>query len=319
MVVLTRAIVSDSNPVKQKFQLPGEISSLVVALLSLPIIAVFFFDRLRSSKKRGTTIASVTLLLTYITSFLFIFILTVVIHIRADNSLGLCDATIITCLTLYVLCKSAGFLFLIERAYIISWPTSPRCKTPEYVLSSVSIIVPYAVVAGIAMKNRLAYRTEGQVCIIGLKMFALLALTLVEVLAYLYLTLRFLVPLLMLHFGSEGLLLPLKRLVTRTCIGTAIAMVSVLTVKVSLTMFDGEPAWLCCLTCKVDALIGCSVLHWITKPDRTEEGEHGTPQALGIAFGNESGTTARQQAYGSHSPGSTPPKPKSPCTTEAIA
>ncbi|KXS98230.1 hypothetical protein AC578_271 [Pseudocercospora eumusae] len=153
MVVLTRAVVSNSNAVKQKFQLPGEISSLVVALLSLPIIAVFFFDRLRSARQQGTTIASVTLLLTYLTSFMFIFILTVVIHIRADHSLGLCDATIITCLTLYVLCKSAGFIFLIERAYIISWPISPRHKTPEYILSSICIIVPYAVVAGIAMEK----------------------------------------------------------------------------------------------------------------------------------------------------------------------
>ncbi|KXT12247.1 hypothetical protein AC579_813 [Pseudocercospora musae] len=203
MVVLTRAVVSNSNAVKQKFQLPGEISSLVMALLSLPIIAVFFIDRLRSARQRGATIASVTLLLTYLTSFMFIFILTVIIHIRADHSLGLCDATIITCeyqtlvqymtasppdnapgLTLYVLCKSAGFMFLIERAYIISWPTSPRYKTPEYILSSTCIVVPYAVVAGVAMMNRVAYRTEGQVCIIGLKMFALLALTLVEVLAY---------------------------------------------------------------------------------------------------------------------------------------
>lgn len=63
MTVLTRAVVSDDNPVKQEFQLPGEICSLVVALLSLPAIAVFFFGRLKSVRNRSFTVASVTLLL----------------------------------------------------------------------------------------------------------------------------------------------------------------------------------------------------------------------------------------------------------------
>jgi hypothetical protein len=68
----------------------------------------------------------------------------------------------------------------------------------------------------------------------------------------LYLTLRFLVPLLRVHFTGNGLLLPLKRVVTRTVIATAITMLSTLAVKISLTLFNGEPAWLCCMTCKID-------------------------------------------------------------------
>ena len=68
----------------------------------------------------------------------------------------------------------------------------------------------------------------------------------------LYLTLRFLWPLIVVHFGGTGLLLPLRRVVRRTCIGTGITLLSLLTVKISLLMFNGEPAWLCCMTCKLD-------------------------------------------------------------------
>lgn len=32
------------------------------------------------------------------------------------------------------------------------------------------------------------------------------------------------------------------------------------------------------------ALIACTTLHWITKPEATEGGENGTPQTLGVGF-----------------------------------
>lgn len=55
-------------------------------------------------------------------------------------------------LTLYCIVKAAGFLFLIERAYIISWPVNPRHKTVEYVLSCVFIFVPYVIVTALSIK-----------------------------------------------------------------------------------------------------------------------------------------------------------------------
>jgi hypothetical protein len=66
------------------------------------------------------------------------------------------------------------------------------------------------------------------------------------------LTLRFLVPLLRVHFTGQGLLTPLRNLVLRTFIGTGLTTLSVLGTKLTLTFFNGEPAWLCCLTCKID-------------------------------------------------------------------
>ncbi|KAF2216961.1 hypothetical protein CERZMDRAFT_80958 [Cercospora zeae-maydis SCOH1-5] len=307
-MVAIRAVVSDSNVVKSQFLLEGEVVSLVTSMASLPIIAVFCWQRFLQAKHKAFTVASSCLLLTYITSFLFVFVLTVVLHIRAENH-GLCDSTILLCLTLYVVSKMAGFLFLIERAYIISWPVNPRHKTPEYILSCFALFVPYTIVASLSMKYSIAYVNDAKVCIIGIKMYALIPLLLVEVLSYLYLTLRFLFPLLMVHFGGQGLLLPLRRVVMRTTIGTGITMLSTLSVKISLTMFNGEPAWLCCMTCKIDALIACAILHWITKPEMQDEGEPGAPQALGIGFDRESATVvATSQSSESNRGGSYAPQ-----------
>ncbi|EMF09624.1 uncharacterized protein SEPMUDRAFT_72488 [Sphaerulina musiva SO2202] len=188
-------------------------------------------------------------------------------------------------LTLWIASKAAAFLFLIERAYIISWPITPRHKTPDYVLSYIVIFSAYFTVTVLSIKFRVAFVLEpADICIIGIQMYALIPLLLVEVLSYLYLTIRFLIPLVMVHFGGQGLLVPLRKVVIRTCIGTVIAMLSTAAVKISLTLFNGEPAWLCCMTCKIDALIACTTLHWITKPEATEGGENGTPQTLGVGF-----------------------------------
>ncbi|CZT17280.1 uncharacterized protein RCC_03114 [Ramularia collo-cygni] len=296
-----RAVVSDSTILKTGFLLPGEIVSLLTSMISLPIIAIFFWQRLRQAHVKAYTVASCALLMTYISSFLFVFVLTALLHIRSrDNTL--CDAVILLCVTLFVVTKAATILFLIERAYIISFPILPRYQHPEYVLSNLLIFVPYATIAGLSIYYRVAFTNEHGVCIIGIQMVALLPLLLIEVLAYLYLTARFLIPLLMVRFGWQELVLPLRRVFIRTCIATAVAMVSTLAVKISLTMFNGEPAWLCCMTCKIDALIGCTMLHWMTKPEGQSGNEQDTPQMLGIHFDKESSSAVeRRQDSGTNS------------------
>lgn len=58
-----RAVISDSNAVKSKFLLPGEIVSLVTSMISLPIMAIFFWQRWLQAKQKTFTAASCTLLL----------------------------------------------------------------------------------------------------------------------------------------------------------------------------------------------------------------------------------------------------------------
>lgn len=106
----------------------------------------------------------------------------------------------------------------------------------------------------------------------------------VETLAELFLTLRFLFPLLLVHRRGNGLLPPLRKVVIRTSVGAAITLLLDVAVKVSLTLFNGEPTWLCYLACKVEAFLAACVLHWITKPvlSKTER-RSGQPE-LGVGF-----------------------------------
>ncbi|KAF2771605.1 hypothetical protein EJ03DRAFT_357703, partial [Teratosphaeria nubilosa] len=158
--------------------------------------------------------------------------------------------------------------------YIISFPvTSPRHKHKEYILTYLAILCPYIAVAALCIRYRISFDNIYNVCIIGMKAFALFPLICVETLAHLYLTLRFLIPLLRVHYIGEGLLHPLRGLVKRTFIGAGLTTISVLTTKMTLAFFNGEPAWLCCLTCKLDAFVAVCVMHWVTARDHKERDE----------------------------------------------
>lgn len=62
-MVAIRAVVSDSNAVKSQFLLEGEVVSLVTSMASLPLIAIFFWQRLQQAKHKAFTVASCCLLL----------------------------------------------------------------------------------------------------------------------------------------------------------------------------------------------------------------------------------------------------------------
>ena len=83
---------------------------------------------------------------------------------------------------------------------------------------------------------------------------SLITMLCVEVGAQLYLTGRFLWPLLRVNTEGNGLLSPLRKVVIRTSIGVATTLVLNIAVKTSLTLFDGEPTWLCYLTCKTEGM-----------------------------------------------------------------
>lgn len=63
IMVAIRAVVSDGTIMKKEFLLPGEIVSLLTSMASLPIIAIFFWQRLQQSRFKAFTVASCTLLL----------------------------------------------------------------------------------------------------------------------------------------------------------------------------------------------------------------------------------------------------------------
>ncbi|KXT05553.1 hypothetical protein AC578_3680 [Pseudocercospora eumusae] len=281
-------LMSDTNPVRTQFLLSGDISSLLVSQISLPALAVFFWQRHPHRDREGRrTVATCLCLLCYATTFLYIFAVTILAHVRIPASDNLCNGMMITCLLLHNTSKAVEFAFLIERAYIISWPNNSRFHTPEYVLCTLFIMLPYVAVTGLAIQFRIAYLFSDEpdtVCIIGIKRFAIVPMLCVETLAELFLTLRFLFPLLLVHRRGKGLLPPLRKVVIRTSVGAAITLLLDVAVKVSLTLFNGEPTWLCYLACKVEAFLAACVLHWVTKPVLSKAERRSGQLELGVGF-----------------------------------
>ncbi|KAF2163283.1 hypothetical protein M409DRAFT_26325 [Zasmidium cellare ATCC 36951] len=277
------AIIPDDSPVRLHFLLPGDIVSILISLIALPAIAIFIVARW---PKEGTrwTVATFLCLLCYATDMIFITTVTMLVHTRATLTPELCDSMMIICVILHNIAKATELAFLIERAYIITWPVKSRHETPEYILSTVGIFVPYVTVTAVAIAYRIAYVLDTEVCIIGMRRLTLMPMLAVETAAQLYLTLRFLQPLLRVHQDGSGLLSPLRKVVIRTSIGCAITMLLDVAVKVSLTLFNGEPSWLCYLTCKAEAFLAASILFWITKPALPNEGMTNGEQELGVGF-----------------------------------
>lgn len=122
-------------------------------------------------------------------------------------------------------------------------------------------------------KSRIAYlspATPGEMCAIGMHDAAISLMLCVETLSELFLTLRFLFPLIIVHKRGNGLLPPLRKVVACTSIGSTITLLMDVAVKVSLILFSGEPTWLCYLACKAEAMFAAYILHWITSPVLSE-------------------------------------------------
>lgn len=132
--------------------------------------------------------------------------------------------------------------------------------------------------------SRIVYLTDTKICVIGARWFSMIVMLAVEMLAQLYLTLRFLWPVVQIHRDGNGLLLPLRTVMIRMVIGCAITLLGDLGANVPPSLFHGVPAWLCFINCKVEAFLAISVLHWITSPILTDK-KHGQDQhELGVGF-----------------------------------
>ncbi|KAI5367968.1 hypothetical protein Slin15195_G031020 [Septoria linicola] len=292
------AVISDDSPVTKDFLYAVDIPSLLFALIALPVLTTFIWQRHYNVVAKRLTVASALCLLCYSTTFVFIFVVTALAHLRLRQTPPLCTAMMMTCLILHNITKTSELAFLIERAYIISWPTKPRHRTREYVWSSVLILVPYTVVTALSLHFRIAHISNVNVCIIGPTRISLILMLCVEIGAQVYLTFRFLAPLLHVHHDGIGLMKPLRKVVIRTSIGVATTLLLNVTVKTSLTLFNGEPTWLCSLTCKVDAFLAACILHWVTMPIL---GDGDRAAALGIGFSSKEAIQVNDEAHAGHS------------------
>ncbi|KAI5361532.1 hypothetical protein Slin15195_G126470 [Septoria linicola] len=279
-------LISEHAIVRTRFVLSVEVVSLTLSLVAITLICFFIWERLKDTQVKHHSIASVTCLLSYASSLLFIVAVTSLTHLRLEPTHSVCDAIVVVCITLHSISKIAEFLFLIERLYIISWTSKPRHRSLQYILGCGLLILPYTAFTGATIYFRYANTFGTNICVIGIQFAAIMAIMSGEVAAQIYLTLRFLGPLFTVHRSIKGLVQPLRQMIRRTCIASAITLAFNIAASISIAIWQGtEPAYLCCLSCKANVLVASCMLYWMSRPIQSSSRTPSSGQQhLGIGF-----------------------------------
>jgi len=158
------------------------------------------------------------------------------------------------------------YLFLVERVRIVRGRRKPRSKDHLYLFNFFAMLVPYLAVIVLNLKYRWAHIING-ICIIGIEMIALVPLVGWDVVAIVYLTLLFLVPLWNAYSFKNKTNINLRRVALRAFAGSCVTLVSSIANLVTILTLKGEQAWICLICCNSDILFSVMVLHWVTNGD----------------------------------------------------
>ncbi|KAK9776991.1 hypothetical protein AB5N19_07583 [Seiridium cardinale] len=231
----------------------GKVTNVLVTVLASSLCCSFFFQRYsKVTNWRRLPFIQWLVLGLYADSFIFLLGSAVLqFSFNMSDSFAACEAGTVLCLSAYITTKKAS------------------------------------------ISNGLTNRIndlQGENCIIGVKQEVLVAAVTYDVIVNVYLTMLFLGPLsvsysfswrpgsVLLTSGSSRQLSlnnKLRGLALKTFIGACLTLASSIANLVALTAFDGEPAWLCFLTCKSDILFSAVVIHFVT----TAEDTSSTPNA----------------------------------------
>ncbi|KAL1620560.1 hypothetical protein SLS56_009586 [Neofusicoccum ribis] len=249
--------------------LAGRTISMILSLVTLCVISVCITRRVQNVHRWSTLpLGAWYIVLIYVDSFLFIFITTVFKDVGLNETMTICRGAILLCLTLYLSTKVCVYLFLVEKAYIVRGSNIPRYRDPLYVLNITGAMAPYGVLAILNIIWRFS-RIDNGTCVIGMEKKALLPLIVFDVAVNIYLTTLFIVPLRQLYSYKSQANATLHTMAVRTFIGSCATLASSITNLTLLMVLDGEPAWVCFLSCNVEILFSVLILHWVTSRDRT--------------------------------------------------
>ncbi|KAK8012397.1 hypothetical protein PG991_009772 [Apiospora marii] len=148
---------------------------------------------------------------------------------------------------------------------------------------------------------------EDGACIIGIEQRALVIPVAFDVFVSIYLSVLFIIPLMKetwnvefelrggrtLSLGTQAMMAhpasaSLRRLATKSLIGSCVTLTSSGSNLIALLVLDGEPAWLCLICCKTDILVNALVIFWIT----STRDSSASAKSLGTSTGPQ-GLTSR--------------------------
>ncbi|KID91563.1 hypothetical protein MGU_01533 [Metarhizium guizhouense ARSEF 977] len=282
----TRTVPSVGEPVPTA----GRVLGLVVSLLSTSVLALFLM-----------------VFAIYTDSYIFVFASAMLQHsIGLNASLRTCDSAILICLVCYVTTKVRKQLgleaksadadglpslytsFWLKRRYAAqlsvisgSWMTDApqhiirgtpkkRIGSRLYMFNSLGMIAVYLAVVILNFVFRIAKLQDGE-CIIGMKSFAMIPLISFDTVVNVYLTIIFLIPLRNLYsyknMPRTHANMRLRTIAFRTFCGAVCTLLSSIVNLCALMSLDGEPGWVCLMSCNCDIIFSAAVIQWVTSKD----------------------------------------------------
>ncbi|KAJ7153840.1 hypothetical protein C8R46DRAFT_1268388 [Mycena filopes] len=243
--------------------------SACIHFFGVTIITHFFSRRLASENLlsragwRNITWARLCILLIFLDSYLFILSAGLVLFgvgLQHDSGIA-CSAGIYLCVVFYASSKILIYSYLTEKVHIVWGGGEPRLTSPVYLICMGTVLL-YVGVIIVMLIERIAYFRPGDgLCVIGLKPVASLSLLCFDLYINVLLTSLFLWPLVRTKVPNARL----KRVTTRTLVGS-IAALTTSTVNIAiLTALNGrEFGWVCLGSCGSDVVFNAAALFWVT-------------------------------------------------------
>ncbi|KAB2577966.1 hypothetical protein BFW01_g9388 [Lasiodiplodia theobromae] len=247
----------------------GRIMSMILSLVTLCVLSICICRRVQGIHRWSTVpLGAWYILLIYVDSFLFVFITAVFKDVGLNETVTICRGAILLCLTLYLSTKVCVYLFLVEKAYIVRGCNEPRHRDKLYMFNICAAMGPYAVLAVLNIIWRFSHIEDGT-CIIGMQKKAMMPLIIFDAAVNVYLTTLFIVPLRQLYSYKSQHNTTLHTMAVRTFFGSCATLTSSIANLTLLMVLDGEPAWICFLSCNAEILFSVLTLHWVTSRDKT--------------------------------------------------
>ncbi|ORX44097.1 hypothetical protein DM01DRAFT_1411408 [Hesseltinella vesiculosa] len=247
----------------------GELASQLVSLLAITMTCSLFGIKTYKIELKQLSYVRLLVINLYVCSWAF----TVSAFLLAFTNNGnptSCLLSILTCDLFYCGTKFIIYLWLIERAYIVSDNRVSRWENWGYRIN-VLLMSPYIVIFTLMIIYRNNIMGVDGFCYIGLQPIANIPVLVYDTIFNLYMTILFVMPLIRVgkntnrHWQGSRL----HDLTRRSLIASVVCLVASFANALSATIMDGkERGFICLMCCTIDVAINVLTIHWVTTPTK---------------------------------------------------
>ncbi|KAI9301181.1 hypothetical protein BJ944DRAFT_271871 [Cunninghamella echinulata] len=247
----------------------GEFSSQIVTLIGLTFTCTLFGIKTYRINYKTLTYARILVVSLYICTWAFTASSAVLAYTNNGNPTS-CFFSIMVCDLFYAGTKLIIYLWLIERAFIVSGCRTRRVDNWMYRFH-IFLMTPYVGIFALMINYHNAISVPTGECYIGLKPIANIPLLVYDTVFNLYMTILFVIPLIRVGRGANANWKNsrLYSLTKRTLIASTVCLVASFANAFSATILHGEQrGYLCMMCCTIDVTINICTIHWVTNPSK---------------------------------------------------